>query len=82
LTNPVGPSLRVLLPTVVAEKLYQMEVESFRHFTEDLVNLGGHLFRLLELASMYDTVKKFFILICAVGLWVLRPLQAYCTSPG
>jgi hypothetical protein len=24
----------------------------------------------------------FFFLICAVGLWVLRPLLAYCTSPG
>jgi hypothetical protein len=23
-----------------------------------------------------------FFLICAVGLWVLRPLLAYCTSPG
>jgi hypothetical protein len=27
------------------------------------------------------TAKAFF-LVCAVGLWVLRPLLAYCTSPG
>jgi hypothetical protein len=25
-------------------------------------------------------LRPFFI--CAVGLWVLRPLLAYCTSPG
>jgi hypothetical protein len=24
----------------------------------------------------------FFFLISAVGLWVLQPLLAYCTSPG
>jgi hypothetical protein len=28
-------------------------------------------------------MKAFFFLICAVGLfWVLRPLLAYCSSPG
>jgi hypothetical protein len=29
-----------------------------------------------------STTKKIFFFICAVGLWVLRPLLAYCTSPG
>jgi hypothetical protein len=24
----------------------------------------------------------FFLLICTVGLWVLRPLLTYCTSPA
>jgi hypothetical protein len=28
------------------------------------------------------SAKFFFFLIRAVGLWVLRPLLAYCTSPG
>jgi hypothetical protein len=27
-------------------------------------------------------MKLNFFLTCAVGLWVLRPLLAYCTSPG
>jgi hypothetical protein len=26
--------------------------------------------------------NNIFFFICAVGLWVLRPLLAYCTSPG
>jgi hypothetical protein len=26
--------------------------------------------------------RSVFFLICAVGPWVLRPLLAYCTSPG
>jgi hypothetical protein len=38
--------------------------------------------------SFYKLTDKFksehfpFFLICAVELWVLRPLLAYCTSPG
>jgi hypothetical protein len=43
----------------------------------------------LKIREMYPTngpKKKIreipFFLICAVGLWVLRPLLAYCTSPG
>jgi hypothetical protein len=27
-------------------------------------------------------MRVLFFLIRAVGLWVLRPLLAYCTSPG
>jgi hypothetical protein len=30
----------------------------------------------------FSGVSNLFFLICAVGLWVLRPLLAYCTSPG
>jgi hypothetical protein len=36
---------------------------------------------LKEFPSQFDVTNNFF-LIFAVGLWVLRPLQAYCTSPG
>jgi hypothetical protein len=32
--------------------------------------------------GMVLKVLKTFFFICAVGLWVLRPLLAYCTSPG
>jgi hypothetical protein len=35
----------------------------------------------IDMPSTLD-IPLFFFLIRAVGLWVLRPLLAYCTSPG
>jgi hypothetical protein len=32
--------------------------------------------------SSGDCITSIFFLICAVGLWVLRPLLTYCTSLG
>jgi hypothetical protein len=39
------------------------------------------LVRHCVLLSILLTLNDFFF-ICAVGFWVLRPLLAYCTSPG
>jgi hypothetical protein len=40
--------------------------------------------KILEIFSVPYTldVTSFFFLICTMGLWVLRQLLAYCTSPG
>jgi hypothetical protein len=37
---------------------------------------------LLIIVKQTMAIVKNFFFICAVGLWVLRPLLAYCTSPG
>jgi hypothetical protein len=37
--------------------------------------------RCVQVVKQSFAVIKFF-LNCAVGLWALRPLLAYCTSPG
>jgi hypothetical protein len=46
-----------------------------------------NLFRLFSvirqyLGPMYVGLINYLFLICAVGLRVLRPLLAHCTSPG
>jgi hypothetical protein len=35
----------------------------------------------IYLLQALEALRVFF-LNCAVGLWVLRPLLAYCASPG
>jgi hypothetical protein len=35
-----------------------------------------------RLTILWAPTACFLFLICAVGLWVLRPRLAYCTSPG
>jgi hypothetical protein len=39
---------------------------------------------LIALITLYisSLVGLIVVSICTVGLWVLRPLLAYCTSPG
>jgi hypothetical protein len=34
-----------------------------------------------DFSEVIDLIEIFIFLICAVVLWVLRPLLAYCTSP-
>jgi hypothetical protein len=41
----------------------------------------SHATRTRTWAAAVGSQRLNFFLICAVGLWVLQPLLAYCTSP-
>jgi hypothetical protein len=51
------------------------------HFIQS-VGLIKVSWRSISLVKHRENFTFTFFLICAVGLWVLRPLLAYCTGPG
>jgi hypothetical protein len=75
----------------VAPQPHEAEWTPFRtpYFSENLVGPGmepgtsGSVARNSDHETTEAVIcKHIFFLICAVRLWVLRPLLAYCTSPG
>jgi hypothetical protein len=47
-----------------------------------LHSLKSHRKNFAASGEGHDLFEWYFFLISGVGLWVLRPLLAYCTSPG